>query len=129
MRHRRLLASLLATALAAPALAHPPPRTQRREIVRLQGHRDAAGTVSDGRMTLVVLGTEHAFAASARQVFALTDEEPAPPPADRYTLQGPRDLLAHLAAARPEQTVTILGEHRPGSSDLFVLTLDLCPPR
>lgn len=30
-------------------------------------------------------------------------------------------------AADPEQTVTILAEHRPGSSDLFVLTLDLCP--
>jgi hypothetical protein len=28
--------------------------------------------------------------------------------------------------AKPDQTVTILAEHRPGSSDLFVLTLDLC---
>jgi hypothetical protein len=40
-----------------------------------------------------------------------------------------RDLLARYAAAGPEQTVTILAEHRPGSSDLFVLTLDLCPSR
>jgi hypothetical protein len=52
-----------------------------------------------------------------------------PQPGSRFTLQGPRDLLARFAAARPEQTVTILAEHRPGSSDLFVLTLDLCPSR
>jgi hypothetical protein len=36
-------------------------------------------------------------------------------------------LAALGAGAKPDQTVTILAEHRPGSSDLFVLTLDLCP--
>jgi len=40
-----------------------------------------------------------------------------------------RDLLARYAAAGPEQTVTILAEHRPGSIDVFVPALDPCPSR
>jgi len=47
--------------------------------------------------------------------------------ASRFTLQGPRDLLVRFAAVRPDQTVIILADHRSGSSDLFVLALDLCP--
>jgi hypothetical protein len=42
-------------------------------------------------------------------------------------VRGPRDLLTRFAAAKADQIVTILAEHRPGSSDLFVLTLDICP--
>src|SRR5262249_59419236 len=108
-----------------------PRRTTSRELLRLQGH---PGTVTPPAtatpLLLVALGTEHAFAASEVRTFGFTDVPPTePPPGTRFVLQGARDVLARYAAARPDQTVTILAEHRPGSSDLFVLTLDLCPPR
>ena len=45
----------------------------------------------------------------------------------RLVLQGPRELLARFAAARADQTVTMLAERRLGGSDLFVIALDLCP--
>jgi hypothetical protein len=70
----------------------------------------------------------HPFAATARDVYGLSSAEPGKP-ADSYTLQGPRPLLARFAGARPDQLVTILAEHRPGGSDLFVLAIDLCPPQ
>ncbi|MFN8545240.1 MAG: hypothetical protein U0807_13685 [Candidatus Binatia bacterium] len=126
----RLAALAVAALLLAPVagLAHPPPRTPNREIVRLQGHRRAAGTAAAGEMTLVALGAEHPFTATDRQAFSLAEGDAAKP-ADRYALQGPRDLLARFAAARPDQTVTILAEHRPGTPNLFLLALDLCPPR
>ncbi len=74
-------------------------------------------------------GVDQPFAATERQAYALIENEEAPKVADRYTLQGPRELLGQFSAARPNQTVTILAEHRPGSSDLFLLALDLCPPK
>jgi hypothetical protein len=52
---------------------------------------------------------------------------PEPPPGTRLTLQGPRALLVRFTGAKPDQVVVVLAEHRPGPSDLFVLTLDLCP--
>jgi hypothetical protein len=70
---------------------------------------------------------EHSFSASDLRTFGFTDVPPVEPPAGtRFTLQGPRDLLTRSAAAKADQIVTILAEHRPGSSDLFVLTLDIC---
>lgn len=109
------------------AIAHPPPRTQNREIVRLAGHCSADAAAPAGRMQLVALGAEHPFAATTRDTYSLTTEEAAQP-AMRYTLQGPRALIARFAAARPDQTISILAEHHPGTDNLFVLDLDLCPP-
>jgi len=123
-RRRLVMAALLA--FPALAVAHNPPSPAIREIVRLKGQRRADGAAPAGRMQLVALGSEHPFAASERDAYSLTAEDAAKP-ADRYTLQGPRLLLARFAAARPEQTIVILAEHRPGSADLFVLKLDLCP--
>jgi hypothetical protein len=75
-------------------------------------------------LVLAALGADHPFAASDLRTFGFGD---VPPPGTRFTLQGSRDLLVWFPGARPDQTVTILAEHRPGSSDLFVLTLDICP--
>jgi hypothetical protein len=99
--------------------------------VRLQGHTGTVTPPSTATpLALVALGVERPFAASDVRTFGFADVAPAaPPPGTRFVLQGPRDLLARYAAAGPEQSVTILAEHRPGSSDLFVLTLDLCPSR
>ncbi len=132
MRSRLVSSVAVAMALgAALADAHPPPKTVLREIVRLQGTRRADGDAPAGPMTLRAQGTEHPFAASFRQAYGLieNENEGAPKVADRYTLQGPRELLNQFASARPNQTVTILAEHRPGSTDLFLLALDLCPPK
>jgi len=131
MRAPRLGVAAIATLLllARTGGAHePPPRTPVREFVRLQGTVRADGDAPAGRLHLTVLGTTHPFAATAHDVYGLTPDATAPPGAS-YALQGPRPLLTRLAAARPDQTVTILAEHRPGSTDLFVLALDLCPPR
>ena len=80
-------------------------------------------------MTLRAQGVEQPFATTDRRAFALAAEgAEAPKVEDRYTLQGPRPLLARFTDARPDQSVTILAEHHPGGSDLFVLAIDLCPP-
>ncbi len=124
------LAVLALAILAAFAAAHEPPKVVVRELVRLQGFRRADGDAPAGRMTLRAQGVEQPFAASERRAFALTTEGKEPPQVtDRYTLQGPRPLLARFTGARPDQTVTILAERRPGGGDLFVLSVDLCPPR
>lgn len=125
-------AFLLATATAA--LGHPPPPMATRELVRLQGHRtETAGPKVKRRLQLTALGVEQPFAATDWQVFGFSDAPPAAAPTpsaapERFMLQGSRQMLARFAAVRPEQTVTILAEHRPGSRSLFVLTLDVCPP-
>ncbi len=114
------------------ALAHPPPQLATRELVRLQGHvaKKEDQTLKQ-RVVVVALGVEYAFGATDWQVFSFSNApQPSPSVApQRVVLQGSRELLAGFAAARPAQTVTILAEHRPGSSDLFVLTVDLCPPK
>ncbi len=129
MPSRRQLLGAIAAVLLLPraGATHEPPRPAVRELVRLQGHRRTGGDAPAGRVELTALGSPHPFAATARDVYGLAPET-AGKPAERYTLQGPRPLLARFTAARPEQTVTILAEHRPGSTDLFVLALDLCPP-
>jgi hypothetical protein len=119
--------------IAAAAHAHPPPRSATRELVRLQGHRaQGASPEAKRRVVLLVLGVEQPFAVTDWQVFGFSDTpsatpQPAEPP-QRLVLQGSRDLLARFATLRPEQTVTLLAERRPGSAELFVLTLDVCPP-
>ena len=99
--------------------------------MRIQGHPGSVTPPATATpLVLVALGTEHPFAASDVRTFGFAEVPPVEPrPGTRFVLQGARDLLARYAAARSDQTVTILAEHRPGSSDLFVLTLDLCPPR
>ncbi len=116
----------------AVALAHPPPQLATRELVRLQGYvGEKAHRGVKQHLVVMVLGVEHAFGVVDWQVFGFSNApQPSPSVApQRVVLQGSRELLAGFAAARPAQTVTILAEHRPGSSDLFVLTVDLCPPK
>jgi hypothetical protein len=127
---RTQLAIACSVFLLSLAAAHPPPRTNPRELVRIQGHPGPVTPPATATpLVLVALGTEHHFAASEVRSFGFAEVPPVEPqPGTRFVLQGSRDLLARYAAARPDQTVTILAEHRPGSSDLFVLTLDLCPP-
>jgi hypothetical protein len=130
------VAMLLAAAVAARG--HTPPRMATRELVRIQGYRTkTADTGIQRRFVLTALGVDHPFAATDWQVFGFSDAPPAsaatpsatPPAPEHFVLQGSRELLARFAAAHPQQTVTLLAEHRPGSTDLFVLTLDICPPR
>jgi hypothetical protein len=125
---RHLLAMLVSLLAAGAAVAHPPPRTTTRELLRLQGQRRADGEAPAGRLEIAALGETHPFAATAVEVYGMTDAEPGKP-TTQYVLQGPRPLLGRFTGARPDQTVTILAERRPGSPELFVLALDLCPPR
>ena len=131
---RRALAALaMLVAASAPSVAHDPPRMATREMIRLQGHLGSAPKAAEvvREVVLVALGTEHKLYATDWQRFGFSDPQtagPAEEPRDRLVLQGKREDLARFAAARPAQTVTILAERRPGSADLFLLTLDFCPP-
>src|SRR5262245_57341272 len=123
----RLLAIVTTAALASVALAHPPQQATVRELVRLQGHRGSSDVPPGAQLlVLTALGTDHPFVASDFRTFGF-GEDPAAPAPTRLVLQARRDVLQQFAAARPEQTVTILAEHRPGSADVFVLALDLFP--
>lgn len=118
---------------AGTGLAHEDTKPQpRRELVRLQGYlaEPPAGAPIVRTIALVVLAQEHRFHATDWQRFgfrgkddAAAGEEPA-----QTTLHGDRPALHRLATARPDQRLTILAERRVGSADLFLLTLDLCPP-
>jgi len=112
---------------AGPALAHQPERAVVRELVWLKGKRAGDGAP----LVLVALGADHHFAVAELKRFPVGEDAVAPQgdfERARLTLQGPRELLARFAGARPDQTVTILAERRPGRADLFVIALDLCPP-
>ena len=119
--------------LAGRALAHAPERPGSREIVRIQGYRGAApaGAAVIREIVLVAQGKEHRFGATDWRRFSLEQQPPSATPKerDRVTLQADFAVLSRFANARADQLVTILGEQRPGSSDLFVLALDLCPSR
>jgi hypothetical protein len=122
-------------AAATTVLAHEPPRPKLREIVLIQGYREAApaNTPIVRTLELVVLGEPHQLHATEWRQFRLDDKTDAPStdaaerPA-RLTLQGDRPTLRRFGKARPEQLVTVLAERRFGSADLFVVALDLCPP-
>jgi len=131
LRSFGLLAVLILSSVSA-ASAHSPPRQGTRELVRVQGYRGPAptGTTVAREVVLVANGVEHRFFATEWRVFRLEEMVPgAQPPLEpsRMTLQADFDILARFTAARPEQTVTILAERRPGSADLFLLALDVCP--
>jgi hypothetical protein len=116
-------------AVGQPAQAHGPERRVTRDIVRLQGYRGAApaGAKIVRELVLNAHGTDHRFFATDWQRFAV-DQRPPPTESQRLTLQADLPVLNRFAHARPDQTVTLLAEQRPGGPDLFVLTLDLCPP-
>lgn len=123
------LAALGLLLIAGLAAAHEPERTVVRELVWLKGHRAAAG----GKLTLAALGADHGFAVAELKRFPVGEKAAEAARGDfevpRLALQGPRELLARFAGARPDQMVTILAERRPKGSDLFVLALDLCPEK
>ncbi len=125
--------ALLLTTVACSAWGHAGPQGATRELVRLQGYRTAtAPPGTSRRVEVTALGKTYAFAAGDWQVFALagkdrSEPEVAPNTMQRFVLQGSREDLARFVAARPEQRVTLLAERRPGSLELFVLALDLCP--
>lgn len=126
-------AALLSATIAGGAWAHGSQQGAVRELVRLQGHRtDASPPGTTRRVEVTALGKTYAFAAGDWQVFALAgkdrpESEVTPNTTQRFVLQGSREDLARFVAARPEQRVTLLAERRPGSSELFVVALDLCP--
>jgi hypothetical protein len=123
----------VALLLATPAPAHTFKAHPVRELVRMQGYRAPApqGVTTARDMTLIVLGQQLRFAATEWTVFAFADTPDLPPREEppQAMLQGDRAVLRGITAARPDQLVTVLAERRPGSADLFVLSVDLCPPR
>lgn len=132
-RVRGARAAILALVLlsASTAGAHGTDAKGARSLLRLQGNRVAAPSETPGadEMVLTARGVDHRFRLSDRRRFELVQSDVAPPrERDRLTLQGDFDVLARFAKARADQQVTILGELRAGSADLFILTLDLCPP-
>jgi hypothetical protein len=128
-----VLAVVLAGLSLRAAAAHPVPRTTVREMIRVQGTRAPESGAPGPRVTLAALGSAHPFAVGTWQVVVSPAADAAAPPAapeqKSFTLEGDRAVLARFAGARPGQAVTLLVERRPGASTLFVLALDLCPPR
>jgi hypothetical protein len=102
-----------------------------RELVRIQGYRAPApqGIQIAREVTFNVLGRQIPFTATEWRSFAFHDPKAKPTPAEPtlIRLQGERHLLHRITSARTEQRVTILADRRPGSADVFVLTVDLCP--
>jgi len=137
MSWRRIgvLAGFCIATLAGTGYAHSVAPQTTREIIRIQGYRTTEAPAEMRRRVIrVALGKDHPFAATDWQVFGFSDEMPAAKPtavpaSQRFSLQGSREDLMRFATARPEQRVTLLAEHRPGSLDLFLVALDLCPPQ
>jgi len=122
------LALLLGAALVTPAAAHDVKAPAIREMVRLQGRLgDATPAPGGSKLTLTVLGQRLAFTADEWRIFAFAAMEQDTTLPSAPQLVGDRSLLRRVSTARPDQRVTILAERRPGSSDLFVLTVDRCP--
>ena len=100
-------------------------------MVRIQGYRSPApqGIQIAREVTFDVFGRQIPFAVTEWRSFAFHDPKAKPTPAEPtlIILQGERPLLHSITSARPQQRITILAERRPGSPDVFVLTVDLCP--
>jgi hypothetical protein len=126
------LAVLLLIGLSS-ARAHGPERRGTREIVRLQGYlqRPPSGTPGGYEIVVTARGVDHRFWVIDWRRFSLgqevTSTEAALQAPARLALQADFEVLTRFAKARPDQLLTLLAERRPGSSDLFVLTLDRCP--
>lgn len=115
----------------APAPGHGPERVVNRQIVRLQGYRATppADVKVVREIILVVHGKEQRFWAMDWRRFGV--EQPSgvtPVERERLNLRADFADAARFTNARGDQRITILAEQRPGSADLFVLALDLCPP-
>jgi hypothetical protein len=125
----RAAVGLLALLVASSASAHDITSHAVRELVRIQGQLGTATPPPNGRqVTFVVRGQRLPFTASEWRVFAFADDATLKQPeAPEPELVGDRPLLRRVITARPDQLITILAERRPGSSDLFVLTVDRCP--
>lgn len=125
------LALALCAAAAPIARAHTTDAKPTREIVRLQGYRTPApaGVPVVHETALVALNESVPFAVVDWRTFGFSDSAAAAPPSvpARLLLQGERPLLRRATTARAGQRVTILAERRPGSADLFVLSVDRCP--
>lgn len=125
----RLAALTLAALLVvAPAVAHDVKAPAIREMVRLQGRLgDAAPAPGGMKLTLTVLGQPRPFTADEWRIFAFAEvaQQTTLPPA--LQLVGDRSLLRRITTASSDQRLTILAERRPGSPDLFVLSVDRCP--
>jgi hypothetical protein len=79
-------------------------------------------------VVFIVLGQQVRFAASEWRTFAFFESgQPTPAQPTQVALQGERPLLHSITAARADQRITIMAERRPGSADVFVLAVDLCP--
>ena len=130
-RRNAAAALLLALVVAAPVAAHNAPSHAVRELVRIQGQLGTATPPPNGRqLTFTVRGQRLPFTASEWRVFAFADDETVKQPeAPEPELVGDRSVLRRVITARPDQVITILAERRPGSSDLFVLSVDRCPER
>lgn len=98
----------------------------------MQGHLQAEGSETAPDVDAVeisVNGKALTFHVSDRQVFIAVGASGLPerPEPKEIVVRGQRELLARVAQARPEQRVTLLGERRPGSAELFLAAVDLCP--
>jgi hypothetical protein len=104
----------------------PPPESARR-----QGYKAPApsGVQVDREVVFTVLGQPIRFAANEWRAFSFS-ETPGRPPAPeppQMALQGERALLRRISTARSDQRISLLAERRPGSVEVFVLAVDLCP--
>ena len=114
------------------AAAHPVAPTTARQVVRIAGHvgLPRTGETPVARVELQVLGRALGLSVGEWQVFApdgVNASVGVRP--EKIALQGNRAMLASVAGAREDQRVVLLGEQRPGSDDLYLLAVDLCPPR
>ena len=120
----------LVVASVGDANGHEIKRTAVRELVRLQGWvRPATEAEKDDVIELSVNGRVLPFVIHDRQVFISVGASgrPAEKESPRVVVQGTRELLSRIAEATAQQRVTLLGERRPGSAELFVAAVDLCP--
>jgi hypothetical protein len=127
-----VLVGVVSCAILLPSsgLAHRPEKGPGRELVQIQGYKNVLprGVTVEREIALISLAEKYSFHAT--RWLQITPGNGAPvktPEPSTLVLQGSPGDLNRFAAARPEQRVSILAERRPGSSDLFVLTLDLCP--
>jgi hypothetical protein len=121
---------LLSLGISGTAMAHPKTTPSVREILRLQGHKmSEGGSCEEKALRLAVFGAESILCLGDFRRLALATDQPPELAAEpkKLDLRGERSLLARYVNATSDHQITILGEWRPGRSDVFVITVDLCP--
>jgi len=137
LSHRLVVLALIAN-MASIAIVFSYPRGASahnqaplvvREIVRLQGYLGdlPSGLAARGETTLQVLAERYRVRVTDWQVFSTTENVAVESPPPELRLQGNREDLAKLAAMS-NRRITVLAERRPGSTEIFLLALDVCPP-